>query len=103
MSNLTFHKQDLPFLLGGAGEVAIDIAKLNPLSTVDDKTASLFDVSFNAGGEKFRFGKPDTVAVSVSSTANADLTLIFPSSTGDAAARLKTSGLTDFFSNGANA
>jgi len=101
---MTFAKKDLPFLLGGAGEIAVDIGDLSPDQAAKAGAGSLLSVSFNAGGDqKIRLGQTDTVKLSLSAGATASLSLIFPTSTGAAAARLTTCGLDGFFKGGANA
>ena len=97
MAILPLNKKDIPFLLGGKGEIAIDTGKVRPLSAIPEETATVFNVGFNAAGsEKIALGGSDTVKIGVSTKANATLTPVFSTSPNGAKV-LKASGLGDFF------
>src|SRR5262245_36836496 len=102
MATLTFAKNDLPFLLDGAGKLAVDAAALNPTAPVGEIAESLLDVSIDAGGaDKIRLGLTDTIKVSIASKSRLALTIIQPASKS-AATTLTAYGLGEFFKDGAH-
>lgn len=104
MATLPLKKKDLPFLLGGKGEVSVEIGALRPTKAIPESTDSLLSVTFSAGGSQtITLGQGDTVKIGISTDASLNLTPIFSTSTGAAAKLLKTYGLPDFFKRGANA
>jgi hypothetical protein len=104
MPPVAFKRDDLPFLLGGASEIAVDTANLTPNKPLSETDASVFNVAFNAAGaQKMTLGQGDTVKVSLSTSASASLTPVFATSTGAPAKLLTTYGVGDFFKGGANA
>ena len=48
MPTLSLKKKDLPFLLGGKGEVSVDIGALRPTKPIPEDTDRLLSVSFSA-------------------------------------------------------
>jgi len=103
MPTLSFKKKDLPFLLGGVGEVAVDSGDLKLNQPIAEGTPSLLKVSFNAGGDDtVSLGQSDSLKLAVSTKASVDVTPIFSTSKGAAAALLTTYGLGDFFKKDAN-
>ena len=81
MAILPLNKKDIPFLLGGKGELSVDTGKVRPLSAIPEETATVFSVGFSAAGsEKIALGGSDTVKIGVSTKANATLTPVFSSS-----------------------
>jgi hypothetical protein len=104
MPTLSLTKKDLPFLLGGKGEVSVDIGALRPTKPIPEDTDRLLSVSFSAGGdETITLGQSGTVKIGVSTAASLNLTPIFSTSTGVGAKLLKTYGISDVFKKGANA
>ena len=104
MPTLSLKKKELPFLLGGKGEVSVDTAALKLNKPIPEGTDSLLNVAFSAGGdETITLGLSDTVKIGVSTAASLNLTPVFSTSTGTAAKLLKTYGIPDFFKRGANA
>jgi hypothetical protein len=104
MSTLSLKKKDLPFLLGGKGEVSVETGALKPAKAIPEGTDSLLSVSFSAGGDgTITFGQSDTVKIGVSTAASLNLTPIFSTSAGARARLLKTYGISDFFKKSANA
>jgi hypothetical protein len=103
MPALSLKKKDLPFLLGGKGDVSVDIGALKLNKPIPDGTESLLNVAFSAGGDDtITLGQSGTVKIGVSTAASLNLTPVFSSSTGTAAKLLKTYGIADFFKKGAN-
>jgi len=100
---LSLKKKDLPFLLGGKGEVAVETGALKAGKPIPEGTDSLLSVTFSAGGEEtVTLGQSDTVKIGVSTAASLNLTPIFSTSAGAGAKLLKTYGIPDFFKRGAN-
>ena len=100
MAILPLNKKDIPFLLGGKGEIAIDTGKVRPLSAIPEDTATVFNVGFSAAGsEKISLGGSDSIKIGVSTKANATLSPVF-SSSPNGAKLLKASGLGEFFKGG---
>ncbi len=104
MPSLSLKRTDLPFLLGGNGEVSVDSGDLQLGRPINEASPALLNVRFAAqGSDKVALGQPDTVKVAVSTAETLNLTAIFPGSTGPAAKLAGTCGLSDFFENGENA
>lgn len=104
MPSLNLKKNDVPFLLGGSGELTVDTGNLKLNKPIPSDTAQVLSVAFKAAGsQSVGLGQAGTVKIGVSTTANLDLTPIFPTSTGAAAKLLKAHGVADFFKGGANA
>ena len=104
MPALSFKKKDLPFLLGGDGEVAVSTGNLRPNQPLPDDATTVLSVAFKAGGStRTSLGQDGTVKIGLSTAASVDLTPVFGGSTGAQAKLLKTYGLGDFFRRGANA
>jgi hypothetical protein len=102
MPTVSLKKQDVPFLLGGAGEVAIDTGDLALHQPIKEGMPVLLKVGFKADGdEKITLGRDESLRIGVSTKASLELTPVF--STSAAAARiLKAYGVGDFFKDGAN-
>jgi len=104
MPPLSLKKKDLPFLLGGKGEVSVDTGTLKPAKPIPDGTDSLLQVTFSAGGaETVTLGQSASVKMGISTAESLNLTPIFSTSAGAGARLMKTYGLGDFFRKGANA
>jgi hypothetical protein len=104
MPVISFEKKDLPFVLGGASDLAVDTGDLNPNKPIDEAGTSIFNVSFNAAGDHgVTLGQGETVKVSLSPSARVSLTPVFSTSKDAQAKLLTTYGVGDFFKGGANA
>lgn len=102
MPSVNFNRKNLPFLLGGNGEIAVNTADLNLRKPLDEDTAAVFKVGFQAGGaDKLQFGLDDTIKLGLSVTASASLTPVFASSSGPAAKLLDKYGVGGFFKSAA--
>lgn len=103
MPSISLKKADLPFLLGGGGEVTVDTADLKFNKPVDEGTKSLLHAAFVADGkDAITLGQSNSVKLSLSTKASVDIVPVFSSSTGKPAAMLKEHGIGDFFKGGAN-
>jgi uncharacterized protein Yka (UPF0111/DUF47 family) len=101
--SINFDRKNLPFVLGGKGEIAVNTGELNLKKPLDPSAAVVFKVGFQAGGdERFRFGHDDTLKFGVSVAAGASLTPVFASSAGAGPNLLKQYGVSGFFKNGRN-
>jgi hypothetical protein len=97
MATLPLNKKDVPFLLGGKGELSVDAGKLRPFSPVPEDSTTIFNVGFSAAGaERIALGSGETVKIGLSTTANATLTPLF-STSANAVKLLEPVGLGDFF------
>src|SRR5687768_11897002 len=103
MPSVSLKKADLPFLLGGGGEVTVDTADLSLTKPIDEDTKSLLHASFaSAGNDAITLGQSNSVKMSLSTKASVDIVPVFSTSTGKPAAILKDHGIGDFFKGGAN-
>ena len=103
MPSVSLKKADLPFLLGGGGEVTVDSADLKLTKPIDEGTTSLLHASFAAAGQDaITLGQNNSVKLSLSTKASVDIVPVFSTSTGKPAAMLKDYGIGDFFKGGAN-
>ena len=103
MPTLSLNKKDVPFLLGGTGEVAVDSGDLALHQPIKEGIPVLLKVGFKAGGDdKITLGQDHSVKLGISTKGNLELTPIFSTSSGGAARLLKTYGVGDFFKDGAN-
>jgi hypothetical protein len=104
MPTISLKKTDVPFLLGGAGEIAVDSGDLSLTKRIPEDTPSILSAGFKAAGdEQIALGQADTVKLGVSTAARVDMTPIFASSGGAAAKLLNTYGIGGFFAKGAHA
>src|SRR5687768_12425017 len=103
MPSVSLKKADLPFLLGGGGEVTVDSADLKLTKPIEEGTTSLLHASFAAAGQDaITLGQNNSVKLSLSTKASVDIVPVFSTSTGKPAAILKDHGIGDFFKSGAN-
>ena len=103
MPTLSLNKKDVPFLLGGTGEVAVNSGDLALHQPIKEGSPVLLKVGFKAGGDDtITLGQDHSVKLGISTKANLELTPIFSTSSGAAAKLLKTYGVGDFFKDGAN-
>jgi hypothetical protein len=103
MPKLSLNKQDVPFLLGGTGAIAVDSGDLALHQPIKEGTPALLKVGFKADGDdRITLGQDHSLKIGVSTKASLELTPIFSTSAGAAAKLLKTYGVGDFFKNGAN-
>jgi hypothetical protein len=100
MAILPLNKKDIPFLLGGSGELSVDAGRLRPFSTIPEDATTILNVGFGAAGaEKLSLGGNETIKIGISTKASATLTPVF-STSANAAKLLKPAGLADFFKDG---
>src|SRR5258705_8316653 len=98
MSTIPVVKKDVPFWLGGDGDLTVDVGKLVPTQSIPEDTTELIAVNFGAAGqENFKLGGENTVTLGVKAGAHESLTPIFAATAGSAADKLKQLGLQDFF------
>jgi hypothetical protein len=103
MAILPLNRKDIPFLLGGKGELAVDTGKLRLGSAIPEDATSVLSVGFKASGEqKISLGGDDSVKLGISTAASANLTPVFSTSAGGPKL-LKAAGIADFFKGRANA
>ncbi len=103
MAKLSFEKKDIPFLLAGTGTFSVDTANFTKGKPLDEAAPVVLTTSFNADSEKtIALGQDNTVRLGVSTTASAQVTPVFSSSTGSAVDLLTTYEVGHFFDNGAN-
>jgi hypothetical protein len=98
MPAISLKKSDVPFLLGGTGELTLDIGSLSLNGSIPSDGSPVLDVGFTAGGEqKITLGQSGTVKIGVSTSAHARVLPVFRSSKGAPVDFLKAQGLGDFF------
>jgi hypothetical protein len=103
MPKLSLQKNDIPFLLGGTGQLSVDTGDLKLDGTLDPATPTLLKAGFDAGAnQKISLGTNDTVSVGVTATSSVQLVAIFPATQGAPLDLLKANDLGDFFANGKN-
>lgn len=103
MPRVSLKKADLPFLLGGGGEVTVDTGDLKLGQPIDEGTKSLIQASFAASGkDTITLGQNNSVKLSLGTKASVDIVPVFTTSTGKAAALLKDYGIGSFFAGKAN-
>jgi hypothetical protein len=103
MAAISLKKKDLPFLLGGNGEISVETGNLKLNQPLSADAGSLLSVKFKASGsEKLSLGQDASVKIGVSAESNVQLIPVFAASTGAGPKLLKTNGLGDFFKKGAN-
>jgi hypothetical protein len=97
MAIVPLNKDDLPFLLGGKSEIAVDTGKLRPHSAVPEDATNILSVAFTGNGaQKVSLGGANSVKLGVSTSATASLTPVFSTSAGGGKL-LKAAGIDDFF------
>src|SRR5262245_44798370 len=93
MSDIVIDKAQLPFVLGGATQLAVRIGSLDPLEPLPDAADTVFDVSANGGGQApLEIGGLGRCTVSLKAGANAAMHAIRPGSR-----QADEFGLTGFF------
>jgi hypothetical protein len=103
MAAISLKRKDLPFILGGSGEISVETGKLKLNQPIPADAGNLLSVGFKASGsERFSLGQDASVKIGVSAESNVQLIPVFASSTGAGPKLLKTNGLGDFFRKGAN-
>lgn len=103
MPVVSFKKKDVPFLLGGAGEFAVETGNLQLNQPLPENTVNLLSLGFKAGGERqIALGQENSVKLGVSTEASVNLIPIFAGSNGPGAKLLRDNGLAGFFHGGAN-
>ncbi len=103
MATLSLKKKEIPFLLGGRGELSIDTGPLRLDRRIPEDAPALLNVGFSATGQDtLTLGQASTVNLAVSTATSVSLTPVFSRSTGAAAKLLQTNGVADFFRNEAN-
>ena len=103
MPTINLQRKDLPFLLSGSGEVAVNTGELQLGQPIPENAPAVLSLHFKAGGnQKIPLGQDQTVKVSLSVDSHVDLKPVFASSTAAEAKLLAQYGLGDFFKNGAN-
>jgi len=104
MSQFAFEKNDLPFLLSGAGKLFVDPGDLDPTQSLDQAASTLFKLSFDAAGDrKLALGRSDTVKVGLTASSATTLTAVSASAQGASADLLAANGLEQFFADPSNA
>ena len=104
MPSVSLSKKDVPFLLGGNGELSLDTGRLALNAAIPSDGAPILDVRFKADGEQsLALGQANTVKIGVSTSAHGRVVPIFGSSTGAARELLDSHGLGDFFADSAAA
>ena len=104
MPSISLSKSDVPFLLGGTGELTLDTGPLSLNGSIPSDGSPVLAVSFKAGGEqKMVLGQGNTVKIGVSTSAHAQVVPIFSSSAGLPLELLKGHGLAEFLVDPANA
>lgn len=103
MPELTFKRKEIPFLLGGAGELSVNTGNLAPNQKLSEADTTILNASFKAGGDqKVTLGQEQSVKLGVSATSSVRVAAAFASSTGEPKKLLAAHGLGDFFKGGAN-
>ena len=103
MPTISLSKPDIPFLLGGTGQLTLDTGPVGLNTPIPSDAPLLFDVGFRAtGGEQVVLGQANTVKIGVTASAHARVVPIFSSSTGAGLELLKAHGLAGFFAAGLN-
>ncbi len=103
MPTISLSKPDIPFLLGGTGQLTLDTGPVGLNTPIPSDAPLLFDVGFRAtGGEQVALGQANTVKIGVTASAHARVVPIFSSSTGAGLELLKAHGLAGFFAAGLN-
>ena len=98
MPTISLSKPDIPFLLGGTGQLTLDTGPVGLNAPIPSDAPLLFDVGFRAtAGEQVALGQANTVKIGVTASAHARVVPIFSSSTGAALELLKAHGLAGFF------
>jgi hypothetical protein len=104
MPSVSLSKKDVPFLLGGNGELSLGTGRLALNAPIPSDGAPILDVRFKADGEQsVALGQANTVKIGVSTSAHGRVVPIFGSSTGAARELLDSHGLGDFFADSAAA
>ena len=104
MAVASFKKKNVPFLLGGNGELVVDTGSLQLNQQLPETTTSVLNVGFQAGGShKLALGRDDSIKLGISTSASAKLTATFASTRGEGAKLLAENGLGSYFQGGANA
>ena len=98
MANLTFNKDAVPFLLGGTGQLNIDLGAVSPIAVIPEASTSLVHAKFGgSGGTTVQLGTPGSVKIGISAAANLDIRPVFSTSKGASAQLLKDNGLGSYF------
>jgi hypothetical protein len=105
MATMSLKRQDAPFLLGGASEIALDVSRLKLTDPIpEDLQGPVASVAFKGAGETpFALGQDDTVKVGLSASADVQVVSIFAGAKGRALELLRANGLGDYFDDPANA
>jgi hypothetical protein len=81
MSDIVVNKAGLPFLLGGAADLAVHLGSINPLQPLPDTAAAVFDVSVNGGGTApLTIGGAGSCTIALKAGARAALRIVRPGS-----------------------
>lgn len=93
---LDFTRKEIPFLLSGSGKLSVRAAIPSPDQPIPEEGAPLFSLGFD------RLGVDDSVKISVSASARAELAPVFARDAGTSA-RLAQNGLAGYFAEGKHA
>lgn len=97
MPTISLEKDHVPFLLGGAGTLAIDTGALALNRPLTPDAAPLLNVAFDAGGAMpLSLGQPDSVKLAVTADSRVQLQPIFPTSPPAARRALDAYRLAEF-------
>src|SRR5262245_15337787 len=103
MANVSLRKNEIPFLLGGTGQLSVDTGDVQLNEPLKEGTPTLLHAGFDAGGSHtIALGADNTVKLGVTAATSVDLVPIFSSTLGAPVDLLKASGMGQFFDNGAN-
>ncbi len=103
MPNITFSKNQVPFLLNGSGKLNLEVGAIRLDQPIDESAPPLVAAQFDAGGSsRIQLGSAGSVKLGVTASAHFDVVPVFKTTaTGPGPKILEDNGLGDYFAGGA--
>jgi hypothetical protein len=103
MPQLKLQKKELPFLLGGSSQLALETADLKLNQPLAEGTGNLLNATLAASGNQaIALSGDNTIKLGITASTAVELIPIFSSTKGASLELLKANGIGEFFDNNAN-